>query len=416
MRSLFRLAIAFLAIGGAVSSANAQDIRIAHIEGLSGPFANVGDHWLSEFRFAADRVNSQGGVLNGRKLSVIPFDNKGSPQESLIQLRNAINQGVRFILHGNSSAVASALVDAIDKHNARSPDAQVMYLNYSAIDTPLTNERCSFWHFRFDAHVDMKINALVSALSTDSKIKKVYLINQDYSFGHTVSKSAIAALKDKRPDIEVVGNDFHPIGQVRDFLPYVAKIQASGAQAVITANWGNDVLNLIKAGNASGLDVSWYTFYAGAFGAPTALGDGAAGRVRLVSEYHNNVKNNGIADWDAAYRTRAGSDFLFQRGRLAVLMLAEAINKAKSTEAKDVARALEGMRFEGGLGTVEMRAGDHQLLQPLFVYALEKTAARGGPSDAVIELEGSGLGPVTVERFEAARTALPHTCAMKRPN
>jgi len=416
MRSLLKLAFIVFAAFAAVLPASAQNIRIAVLEGLSGPFANVGEHWMSEFRFAVDQVNANGGVLNGRKLEIVPLDNKGSAQESLIQLRNATNQGIQFIFQGTSSAIAAALIDAVEKNNTRNPAAQVVFLNYSAIDMPLTNEGCSYWHFRFDANIDMKVRALIGELAADKSIKKVYLINQDYSLGQTVSKSAAAFLKAERPDIEIVGNDFHPIGQVKDFVPYIAKIQASGAQVVITSSWGNDMLNLIKAGNALGLKLSWYTFYAGAFGAPTALGDASAGRVKVVSEYHNNIASNGVAAWDAAYRAKTGSDFLFQRARLSILMLASAINKAKSTEAKEVARALEGMKFDGGLGMVEMRAGDHQLLQPLFVYTLEKTAARGGPKEAAIELEGSGLGSVTTKRFDAQQTALPHSCVMKRPS
>ncbi len=122
-------------------------------------------------------------------------------------------------MQGNGSSVGSALISAIDKHNRRNPGEEMLYLNHGAVDPVLTNERCSFWHFRFDAGADMKMNALTNWIQGQKDIKKVYLINQDYSFGHSVSSMAREMLKEKRPDIEIVGNDFHPLAKVKDFTP-----------------------------------------------------------------------------------------------------------------------------------------------------------------------------------------------------
>ena len=51
----------------------------------------------------------------------------------------------------------------------------------------------------------------------------------------------------KRPDIEIVGDELHPLFKVSDFSPYIAKIKASGADTVITGNWGPDFALLLKA-------------------------------------------------------------------------------------------------------------------------------------------------------------------------
>ena len=134
------------------TAAFAEDtVKIAFIDPLSGPFATTGTNGLAEWEFAAEElVNKQGGVLGGKKLEIVAFDNKISPKESLIQLQVAIDQGIKFIAQGNSSGVASALTDAINKHNRRNPDNRVLFLNYSAVAPELTNEKCNFWHFRFD--------------------------------------------------------------------------------------------------------------------------------------------------------------------------------------------------------------------------------------------------------------------------
>ena len=398
-------------------SAFAQTIKIAYIDPLSGPFANTGAQGLAEFQFYADQLNKKGGVL-GKKLEIVPFDNKVSPQESLNQFKRVTDQGIRYITQGNSSAVALALSDAVSKHNERNPGKEVLYLNYAAVDPALTNEKCSFWHFRFDADADMKMEAMTALMAKNPKIKKVYLIQQDYSFGHAVSKAAREMLKRKRPDVQIVGDEFHPLGKVKDFSPYVAKIKAAGADTVITGNWGNDMSLLVKAGKDAGLDVDWYTYYAGGLGTPTAMGEAAAGRVKIVAEYHSNVANNKAAGWDTAYRKQApkgNPDFYFLRGKAMFDMLVDAIKKAKSDDPKKVAYALEGMKMQGDLGELEMRKSNHQLIQALYVFTLHKSAARGGPKEAKIDMEGSGLAPLTDTRVEPYVTVTPTSCVMKRP-
>ena len=412
-------AAAFAAAAALVSfSAHAQNIKVAYIDPLSGAFANVGEQGLAEFRFAVDAINKRGGVLGGRKLEVVPFDNKVSPQESLNQLKRVIDQDIRYITQGNSSAVAGALIEAVNRHNERNPGKEILYLNYAAVDPAFTNDKCSFWHFRFDANADMKMESLTTWMAGRKEIKKVYLLNQDYSFGHAVKKAARELLARKRPDVQIVGDDLHPLGKVSDFAPYVAKIKAAGADSVITGNWGNDMSLLVKAGREAGLDVNWYTYYAGGLGTPTAMGEAAAGKVKIIAEYHSNVANNKAAKWDADYRKQApkgNPDFYYLRGKIMWDMFAKAINQAKSADAKAVALALEGMKHDGELGEVEMRKSDHQLIQPLYVMTLVKSAAKGGPKEAKIDLEGSGLAPVTEARLEAYTSAQPTSCNMKRP-
>jgi branched-chain amino acid transport system substrate-binding protein len=411
------LAAALVPAAFSPASVQAQTVKIAYIDPLSGPFANVGEQGLAEFRFATDRINKS-GVLGKVKLEVVGFDNKVSPQESLNQLKRVIDQDIRYITQGNSSAVAGALIEAVNRHNERNPGKEILYLNYAAVDPAYTNDKCSFWHFRFDANADMKMESLTTYMAGQKQIKKVYLLNQDYSFGHAVKKAAREMLSRKRPDVQIVGDDLHPLGKVSDFAPYVAKIKASGADSVITGNWGNDMSLLVKAGREAGLDVNWYTYYAGGLGTPTAMGEAAAGKVKIIAEYHVNMVPNKTAKWDADYRKQApkgNPDFYFLRGKIMWEMFAKAIVQAKSTEPKAVALALEGMKHEGDAGEVEMRKSDHQLIQPLYIMTIHKSAAKGGPKEAKVDMEGSGLATVTDARLEAYTSAMPTSCQMKRP-
>lgn len=399
----------------------AEPIRIGMIDGLSGPFANAGQAVVRNLQFAIEKVNAQGGIKlsDGRHpLVLTTFDNKQGVEESLIGLKNMIDQHIPFVVQGNSSAVAAALIDGVGKHNARVPDQRVLFLNYSAVDTALTNEKCSYWHFRFDTNADMRMHALTEVIKSDTGARRVYLIGQDYSFGQQLAKVARSQLEAKRPDIEIVGNDLHPIGKVKDFAPYIAKIKASGADTVITGNWGNDLTLLVKAAKEAGLALKFYTFYGNGLGAPAAIGEAGVNRVRAVAEWHPNagqgVRNSPSNDFYSAFKQRyprPEDDYVHLRMHVMIEMLAAAIEKANSTEAGAVARALEGARFHNRFHEASMRAEDHQLLQPLYVSVMQKVTE----GSVRFDNEGSGYGFKTERYLPLAATALPTTCRMQRP-
>jgi branched-chain amino acid transport system substrate-binding protein len=317
------------------------------------------------------------------------------------------------VLQGNSSATAAALVDALNKHNEREPRRRALFLNYSAVEPSLTRDKCSPWHFRFDAHADMRLAALMQVLRADSQLQRVYLIGQDYSFGQQVLRRARELITAQRPDIQIVGEELHPVGRVKDFLPYATKIRASGAQAVLTGNWGNDLTLLVKAVRDIGLAPRFYTFYGNALGVPATLGEAGVGSVLAVAEWHPNVggaaSDQLVRDFRRRYQDPR-EDYLHLRMQQLVAMLAGAIERARSTEAAAVAQALEGARHTLAGHEVWMRPADHQLQQPLYVSRMERAGGPGVPFDA----EGSGYGFKTVLRLDAQQVADTPACRMAR--
>jgi branched-chain amino acid transport system substrate-binding protein len=401
-------ALTFIAAAILAGTAAAQ-VKLAFIDPLSGGAASAGINAQKQFTYEIDKINAAGG-LNGDKLSIAFYDNKVDPQESLIALKKALDEGARYIFQGNGSAVALAISDAVRKYNERNPGKEVLYFNYAAVDPALTNAKCNFWHFRFDSDADMKMAAVVNYIATQPQVKKVYLINQDYSFGKAVAAAARKMLAEKRPDVEIVGDELHPLQKVQDFSPYVAKIKASGADTVITGNWSNDMYLLLKAGKDAGLKVTWYTYYADALGAPTAIGHDGNGVVKVVTSYHTNAMPDLDPDVMAFKKrfTDKLDEFAYYRLNTAFMMFAAAAAKAKSNDPVRIARALEGMKLTTTVGDVEMRADNHQLLQPLFVATF---------SDNVkYDVEKTGLGFKTDVKLSARDTAMPTTCQMQRPN
>ena len=389
-----------------------EPVRIAFLDPLSGPFTSIGTSALLQLEFAADYLfNSRGGILGGRMIEIVPFDNQQSPTETQIQFRRAVSEGLRIIFQGNSSAAANALNSAVARHNRRNPGREILQLNYAAVDPVLTEENCSFWHFRFDAHAVMKLNALTDFIALNDNIERMYIIGQDYSFGHVVAENSERLLREKRPDIEIVGNEFHPIGQVKDFAPYVSKIAASGADAVITGNFGADMVSLGRSIIDSGLDIPIYTFYAAYDGITATLGEGGNNRIRLVhSDGANPVPTEQRRQFNRAFKAaHPDRDVSQPRIPMALSMLVEAMEQAESTDPYDIALALEDMRFTSMSGDeVWMRGDDHQIFQALHILAHTNEGVE-------FDIDNSGFGLVRELRVPAEETVVASSCEMKRP-
>jgi len=401
-------------VAASLQAGAAETVKIAVIDPLSGPFANVGEAMVRHVQLAIDMVNARGGVLGGTKFELVTFDSKSNPQEAQLALKQAIDQGIHYINQTNGSNIAGALVDAVNKNNERNPDKEVLYMNTGAVDPALTNDRCSFWHFRFDADADMKMSALSDAIAQDKKIKKIYLLNQDYAFGQAVARAGKEMVSKKRPDVQIVGDELHPLGKIKDFAPYVAKIKAAEADTVLTGNWGNDMTLLVRAARDAGYKPEFYTYYAGGLGAPPALGDAGIGHLKQVTQFHSNIGTDGANKLVNAYKQKfpdAKDDLYFTTHIMAIEMLARAMDQAKSTDPAKVAKALEGMKLAGPAGEVTMRADNHQLVQPLFISTYSKVDGK----DVKFDVERTGNGFRTDRRIEAKDTAQPTTCKMTRP-
>tara|TARA_B110000037_G_scaffold9436_1_gene10283 strand:+ start:1196 stop:2350 length:1155 start_codon:yes stop_codon:yes gene_type:complete len=379
---------------------------------LSGAFASVGTSGLKLLEFAVDYLyNSKGGILGGRMIEIVPLDNKQSPTETQLQFRRAVSEELRIIFQGNSSAVANTLNQTISRHNRRNLGQEILQINYAAVDPILTNEECSFWHFRFDAHAVMKLEVLTDFIAMNDDIKRVYVIGQDYSFGQVVADNTVRLLNEKRPDIEVVGNEFHPIGTVKDFTPYVTKIVSSGADAIVTGNYGADMVSLARSIIDSGLDVPIYTFYAAYDGITATLGEDGKDRIRLIhTDSANPIASKTRRGFNHAYKD-ANPNFDATQSRMvnALMMIVTAMEDTQSTDPYDIAIALEDMRFTNlGGDDLWMRPEDHQLIQPLYI---SKQTDEGIEFDA----DNSGYGLLTEYSVGSDETILEHSCRMRRP-
>ncbi|MCT9810528.1 branched-chain amino acid ABC transporter substrate-binding protein [Acidovorax sp. Be4] len=403
-------AAALLCAGGAQAQ---ETFKIAYIDPLSGPFANVGELMLNHIQFAVEDINAKGGV-NKVPLQLLQFDSKLSAQESQSALQAAIDQGARAIITGGSgSSVVTALVQSAARHNQRNPGKEVMVLNHSSIDPELTGKACNFWHFMFDANTAMRMKAISDYIKTEPSIQKVYLLNQDYAHGKQWAAYGRSMVGAARPDIQFVGETLHPIGKVKDFAPYVSKVKASGADTIISGNWGQDMALLLKAAGDAGLDYRYFNHSAGGVpGTVLAVSQAGKGQLTWVAEWHPGQANRPAADAQAkAYKAKMGKDFLSPRIDITVRFLAAAIQKSQSTDPLKVATAMENMVLDTSIGKVRMRGQDHQLLLPQVV----NTIAPVDGKRVTAGWEGTQWGFRTDAVIPAEQLTLDSACQMKRP-
>ena len=385
-------------------------IKIGYIDPFSGPFAQSGDQFLQVLHYIIDYVNKTMPPLH-KKFEVVTFDDKLQPSEALIALKRVTDQNIPFVMQCVGSNVATALIGGVEKNNERNPDHRVIYLNCGALATELTNAPlCNFWQFRFAGSVQQRAYARIKSLPVD--VKKVYLINQDYVFGHSIEHDTKEFLAKLRPDIQVVGDEFVPLGQVKDFSPYVTKIKDSGAQSVVTGNYGPDLNLLMKAAVDAGLKVRFDTYLAYLTGAVTAIGQAGADRLTVIMEYNENlpVELNvpSAEQFDLGFRKDHKFDFVAPNWVVMFQMLSRAINEAGSVDVLKIAQNLEGMQQKDLLGKTEtMRKQDHQLILPYYEGLLTK--------DVKYDTEGTGLGFKTIATIPAEEEEMPTTCNMKRP-
>jgi branched-chain amino acid transport system substrate-binding protein len=407
-----------LVIAAAMSAGAAQaddkTFKIAFIDPLSGPFANIGQLMLSNIQVPVRDINGKGGVLKGTQLELLQYDSKLSAQESQSALQAAIDAGARAVVTGGSgSSVVSALVAAAARHNERNPDRAIIVLNHSSIDPDLTGKACNFWHFQFEANSAMKMKAIANYVKKQPDVKNVYLFNQNYAHGRQWARYGQELVGLARPDVKFVGSDLHPIGSVKDFSPYVAKIKTTGADSLITGNWGQDLVLLLKAAGDAGYNLRYFNHSAGAApGMVVAVSQSKIGQVTWVAEWHPGQADVPKVDALAkAYKAKTGSDYLSPRMDLTVRMLAAAINKAGSTEPLKIARAMEDLAFDSALGPVRMRAEDHQLLLPQVVNTIAPVDGKAVKAG----WEGTNWGFRTDAVYSGNELAQGTECKMQRP-
>ena len=393
-------------------AASAAPVKIGVLETLSGPQASSGQAYRAAVRYAIDQINAAGG-WNGEPVQLLEYDNQGGPTGAADKLKAAAADGVHLIVQGASSAIGGQITEDVRKHNLRNPGKEMVYINVGAEALELTGEKCNFYHFRFAGDAQVRTKALVSAMKQANALgTRVYSINQNYSWGQDMERAIVDNAS--AGGYQVVEKTLHDVNKVQDFAPYVAKIAAAKADSVLTGNWSNDLLLLMKASKSAGLKVRFGTVYLDQPGNLANAGDLAVGHFVV----HTFNAESGGAEGEKFvndYKAKTGHDpvFIEPQTVFGMAMVADALKRTPAEGGKlnvnAFAKALESATYKSPMGEMRMRAADHQVQMPMVVSTVSK--------DARYKADDTDMGFKPVKRFSAAEASTPAqaSCAMKRP-
>ena len=410
MPSAKNIVLASLVALGA--GAHAAPLKIGLVETLSGPQASTGLMFKAATRYVIDQINAGGG-WNGEPVQLVEYDNQGGPAGASDKVKAALADGVQLIVQGSSSAVSGQITEDVRKFNLRNPGKEVVFLNVGGEALELTGEKCHFHHFRFNPNAQVRVKALVSAMKQDNALgTKVYSINQNYSWGQDMEAAIVANAT--AGGYQVVEKTLHDINKIQDFAPYVNKIAASKADTVITGNWSNDLLLMMKASKAAGLTARFGTAFLDQPGNIANAGDAALGHyVAHAFNADANGKDSEVFAED--YKAKTGHYPVYTEGQtvFGLQMVASVLKGVKAQDGKlnvnAFAKALETARVKTPVGESTMRADDHQILLPIAVSKVSK--------DAKFKADNTPMGFQTVKLFSAQEAAAPvqGNCKMQRP-
>lgn len=395
----------------AMTTAYAEPLKIALVETLSGPQASTGLMYRTAVKYQLDKINQDGG-WNGEQLVVAEYDNQGGPAGASDKVKAAIADGARIIIQGSSSAVSGQITEDVRKHNLRNPGKEVLYLNMGGEALELTGDKCHFYHFRFTTNAPIRVKALVGAMKETGELgQKVYSMNQNYSWGLDMQKS----IEDYASEggYSVVESTLHDVNRIQDFAPFASKIKSSGAETVITGNWSNDLLLLMKATRDSGLKLRFGTVFLDQPGNIANAGENALGH--YIAHAFNIATNEETVKFAEDYKSKTGHypTYVEPQTVFGITMLGEAL---KNTEAQDgklnitnLALNLEKVKITTPMGETTMRSEDHQVVLPIVVSKVVKGNK--------YPVDGTDMGFEVVKSFAGVDAVNPveTTCKMQRP-
>jgi branched-chain amino acid transport system substrate-binding protein len=388
----------------------AEPLKIGIIESLSGSQTSTGRMFAAGVHYGIDKINAAGG-FNGEPVEVIEYDNAGGPTEAADKFRQAVADGVDIVFQGASSAIAGQITEDVRKHNLRNPGKEIMFINLGAEAMELTGGKCHFYHFRYTTSAPMRVNALVKAMKEAGDLgTRVYSINQNYSWGQDM-QAAVEAAADEG-GYTVVEETLHDVNKIQDFAPYVAKIKAADPDTVMTGNWSNDLLLLMKATGDAGLKVRFGTAFLDQPGNIANAGDTALGHY-IANSYDNSAADGTFAE---DYKAAQGHypTFVEPQASFAALSLQQALSgldfKGGDIDVTAIAEALENTTYESPVGPISVRKEDHQTIRPVVVSKAVKNPKY--PADDT----DMGFEAVAVVPGDQAIYAVQDSCDMKRPD
>jgi branched-chain amino acid transport system substrate-binding protein len=361
---LFAIAAAALC-GFSTVAATAQDVVVGFTGPITGPAAFLGQQMKWGAELAVEKVNKSGGVL-GRKLSFEMQDSQCRPADALSAAEKLLSQDKADLLLGDlCSGATMALMPVVEK--AQKP----MIVSISTLPeiTAKAGAGGNKWVFR-TVPTDSMLAAIATQKLKAANIKSIALFAEDTDYG----RASIALLKSGLgSDIKIVSEDFVKPTEA-DFLSILTKLRASKPDAIAVFTLDQQGANFMKQYAQFGLTMPLV-------GRPPLMAAAAkdliaAGKfdgswtVYPYYDQQNSPENNAFV---AAFTEKAkqGPHYVAYGIYESILVAADAITRAGSTESNAVRDALAKTDYRGILGPIKFDA-NNQAHNNMMYLVVEK--------------------------------------------
>jgi branched-chain amino acid transport system substrate-binding protein len=373
MNQLSRRALAALALAAVGAAAFAQagknEIRIAHINGKTGPLEAYAKQSSVGFMMGLDYATGGTMTVAGKKLVVIEKDDQGKPDVGKNLLAAAYGDDkVDLAVGTTGSGVALAMLPVAEEYKK-------ILLVEPAVADSITGDKWNKYVFRTGRNSSQ--DAIANAAAFDQAGVSIATLAQDYAFGRDGAK----AFKDSIKKAQVVHEEYVP-QNATDITAAAQRIfdKLKGAP-------GRKIVFIIWAGNLA-VPFKMLDLEPQRYGITLATGGNILPAMTLFKRvpgmegalyYYFGIPKNAANEWLVAnhYKQfKSPPDFFTAGGMSAAIAVVEALKKTKGdTNTDKLIATMEGMSFDTPKGKMTFRKEDHQAMQSMFHFKIKADPA-----------------------------------------
>ncbi len=344
-------------IGG--SGGTSDTLTYGVVSPMSGPYSGLAPGQRNGAKLAIKTLQESDDF--DFEIEGVYKDGKTEDTASVQEARRAVEQdGANFLMGAISSSVALAL-------NELAAEEQVIY-NPGGAAVPVTGSGCNKYVFRAETNT-AQIAEAVSDYTVKNLGTNVWFHIADYAYGTSVQNRVRMRMEEADANLNVVGTSASELG-ASNFDSYISQISNSDAEVVVVGMTGGDLITFVSQAVDSGLteevDIMAPTMtFQVVRGALGSKAYGLYGGVRYIPGIDNPQNNSFVEAYQSEYD--AMPDNFARVGYQSIMMTAEGVKEAGSTNVDDVIDALAGLEMDSILGPNQFRACDHQALNPTWM-------------------------------------------------
>lgn len=371
-------------------------IRIGAIYILSGVAATYGEFAQDGANLAVEEINDAGGVL-GRPLEIRFEDSQVSADDAIRAMRKLVFQdGVDVLMGLDSSGVATGVVPVV-------PEVATPFIITHAATPDATGKLCNAWTYRVSVNINQNVKG-AAIMADESGAERWTTVGPDYAFGHQSWEFFQKYLGELNPAATFMDTTAFPKFGNEDFTPFINSVIDAEPDGVFISLWGGDLVNFTRQANNLGFFDQGFEVIM-SLGAATevlyALGDQMPTGVTVGTRYWYGAPDNPVNDaFVQNFRAKYGKvpSYNAMNAYAAVYAHKAAIEKAGSVDKAAIRDALSGLTFDAPIGTVHLRAGDHQaVVGPVYGVTAANPGAEIRALEPMRAFDGAAVTPPVAE-------------------